>query len=214
MSLCSTKFKTKETLLLDSTRPIGNPINTDPGRPKTTSAGVLSSWYALRATYSRELKVQTLLNERGVRTFVPMMWKKRTVNGKEEKKLVPAVSNLCFAYATKAQLDDFIRSFGDSPMAQYYWDRIASRPLTIPEKAMEDFITVASSLDEDLIYLSEISDKLREGQLVEVIDGPFKGVKGKIVRIKKNRRVLVELPGLLAVSTNYLHPQLLKLAAE
>ena len=159
-------------------------------------------------------KQKTLLTERGVRTFVPMMWKKRTVNGKEEKKLVPAVSNLCFAYATKAQLDDFIRSFGDSPMAQYYWDRTASRPLTIPEKAMEDFITVASSLDEDLIYLSEISDKLREGQLVEVIDGPFKGVKGKIVRIKKNRRVLVELPGFLAVSTNYLHPQLLKLAAE
>ena len=193
--------------MLDSTRPIGSIQNTDPGRPKTTSAGVLPSWYALRATYSRELKVQTLLNERGVRTFVPMMWKKRTVNDKEEKKLVPAVSNLCFAYATKAQLDDFIRSFGDSPMAQYYWDRTASRPMTIPEKAMEDFITVASSLDEDLIYLSEISEKLREGQLVEVIDGPFKGVKGKIVRIKKNRRVLVELPGFVAVSTNFLHPQ-------
>ena len=195
-------------MLLDSTRPIGSTINTSLGRPESTSAGV--HWYALRATYSRELKVQTLLNERGVRTFVPMMWRSNAVNGQQQKKLVPAVSNLCFAYASKDQLDEFIRSFGDASPVHYYWDRTAGRALTVPEKAMEDFITVASSLDEDLIYLTEISEKLREGQTVEVIDGPFKGIKGKIVRIKKNRRVLVELPGFLAVTTNYLSPQQLK----
>ena len=211
--------------MLDSTRTIGSTLNTTLGRPKSTSAGVLSScllggaidmnqWYALRATYSRELKVQDLLNERGVRTFIPMMWRKRTVAGKQEKKLVPAVSNLCFVYWTKAEIDEFIRSFGEATPVHYYWDRTAGRPLTVPEKSMEDFITVASSLDEDLIYLTEISDKLREGQTVEVIEGPFKGVKGKVVRIKKNRRVLVELPGFLAVTTNYLNPQSLRLESE
>ena len=201
-------------MLLDSTRTIGSTQNTTSGRPKTTSAGVLSSWYALRATYSRELKVQKLLNERGVRTFVPMMWRKRTINDKEEKKLVQAVSNLCFVYWTKNEIDNFIRSFGDTRPVNYYWDRTLDAPLTVPEKSMEDFIKVASSLDEDLIYLTQISEKLREGQLVEVIEGPFKGVKGRIVRIKKNRRVLVELPGFLAVSTNYLHPQFLKPVTE
>ena len=51
--------------------PNGKTLNINNGRPKTTSAGVLKSclvgggismnnWYALRATYSRELKVQTL----------------------------------------------------------------------------------------------------------------------------------------------------------
>lgn len=198
--------------MLDSTRTIGSTLNTPLGRPENTSAGV--HWYALRATYSRELKVQALLNERGIPTFVPMMWRKRTIDGKQVKKLVPAVSNLCFAFCTKDQLDDFIRSFGDASPVYYYWDRTAGRALTIPEKAMEDFITVASSQDEDLIYLTEISQKLREGQTVEVTDGPFKGVKGKIVRIKKNRRVLVELPGFLAVTTNYLSPQSLKIGVE
>lgn len=206
--------------MLDSTRPVGSTLNTDLGRPKNTSAGVLQScqsapqWYALRATYSRELKVRDHLAERGVRTFVPMMWRKRMVNGKDEKKLVPAVSSLCFVYWTKEKLDAYIRSFGDVRPVNYYWDRTTNRPLTIPEGAMEDFITVASSLDKDLIYLTEISDKLREGQTVEIIEGPFKGVKGKIVRIKKNRRVLVELPGFLAVTTNYLNPQSIRSASE
>ena len=203
MSLCSTKFKTKETLLLDSTRPIGNPANTDLGRPKNTSAGVLPSWYALRATYSRELKVQAQLNAMGVRTFVPMMWKRVEKDGREVKKLVPAVSNLCFVYWTKHDIDEYIRGFGGNSPVNYYWDRTAGRALTVPEKAMDDFIKVASTMDEDIIYLTEISSKLHEGQTVKVKEGPFKGVEGKIVRIRKSRRILVELPGMLAVATTY-----------
>ena len=192
--------------MLDSTRPIGKTLNTDLGRPKSTSAGVLLlcqeatqlRWYALRATYSRELKVQAALQERGVRTFIPMMW--------QEKKLVPAVGGLVFAFATREALDSYIRSFGDARPVNYYWDRTANAPLTVSSKAMEDFIAVASSLEEDLIYLTEISDKLREGQAVKVKEGPFKGVEGKIVRIRKSRRVMVELPGMLAVASTYVSP--------
>ena len=66
-------------------------------------------------------------------------------------------------------------------------------------------------MDEDLIYLTEISDKLREGQPVKVKEGPFKGVEGKIVRIRKSRRILVELPGMLAVASTYVAPEHIEL---
>ena len=221
--------------MLDSTRPVGKTLNTTSGRPKNTSAGVPYScpnpaldpdatvWFALRATYSRELKVQALLNERGLRTFVPMMWRRCPVKpgmtGTPSSptrsgislKLVPAVSNLCFVRWTKTALDSFIRSFGDASPVTYYWDRTANRPLTIPDKAMEDFIAVASTMDEDLIYITEISAKLREGQTVKVKEGPFKGVEGKIVRIRKSRRIMVELPGMMAVASTYVAPEFLEI---
>ena len=127
------------------------------------------------------------------------------------RKLVPAVSNLCFVRWTKTALDSFIRSFGDASPVTYYWDRTANRPLTIPDKAMEDFIAVASTMDEDLIYITEISAKLREGQTVKVKEGPFKGVEGKIVRIRKSRRILVELPGMMAVASTYVAPEFLEI---
>ena len=190
-------------MLLDSTRPIGETLNTDLGRPKSTSAGVLSSWYALRATYSRELKVQADLQEKGVRTFIPMMWK--------EKKLIPAINNLVFVYWTREKIDSYIRSFADARPVNYYWDRTTNAPLTIPDKDMENFIAVASTLDEDLVFLTEVSDKLREGQTVKVKEGPFKGVEGKIVRIRKSRRILVELPGMLAVASTYVAPEELEI---
>ena len=190
-------------MLLDSTRPIGENLNTRDGRPKTTSTGDLfqchsgraECWFVLRATYARELKVQEQMREQGFRTFIPMMWK--------ENKLVPAVTGLVFVQSTRETIDRFIHGFGDDRPVNYYWDRAANRPLRVPDKAMDDFITIASSMKTDLIYLTEITDKLREGQRVLVKDGPFKGVEGKVVRIRKSRRILVELPGMFAVAATY-----------
>ena len=146
-----------------------------------------------------------------------MIWRKRPeqtharADRASDKKLVPAVSGLVFALATREVLDLYIRSFGDARPVNYYWDRTTNAPLTVPAKAMEDFITIASTLDEDLIYLTEVSEKLREGQEVTILEGPFKGVQGRIVRIKKNRRVMVELPGMMAVASTYVKPNYLEI---
>lgn len=209
--------------MLDSTRPFSDAPNMDIGCPEHSSEGVPSSWYALRVSYSRELKVQDRLNELGVKTFVPMMWRRCPVKpgmttgnpgmttGNPSRRLVPAVGNLCFAYSTRAELEDFIRGYGDTSPVHFYWDRTANKPLTVPEKAMNDFIAVSSTLDEDLIYITEITSKLREGQTVKVKEGPFKGVEGIVVRIRKSRRILVELPGMLAVATTYIQPEYLEI---
>ena len=225
--------------MLDSTRPFSDAPNMDIGCPEHSSEGVPSSWYALRVSYSRELKVRDRLNELGVKTFVPMMWRRTPVKpgmtkGKQttsslpaptgqsteslkrmrknpSRRLVPAVGNLCFAYSTRAELEDFIRGYGETSPVHFYWDRTANKPLTVPEKAMNDFIAVSSTLDEDLIYITEITSKLREGQTVKVKEGPFKGVEGKVVRIRKSRRILVELPGMLAVATTYIQPEYLEI---
>ena len=198
----------EDALLLDSARPASDERNNLLGCPEHSSEGVLSScqWFVLRVTYSRELKIKDALDKRGVSTFVPMMWKKVEKEGNTRKMLVPAVSNLCFVFWTKADIDAFISEFGDKSPVHYYWDRTSSRPMTVPSKAMDDFVKVASSLDEGLVYMTEISDKLREGQTVKVRSGAFAGVEGKIVRIRKSRRLMVELPGMLAVASTYINP--------
>ena len=193
-----------DDLLLDSARAYSNSLNVDNG----------CSWYALRVSYSRELKIQAQLQEVGVRTFVPMAWRRcpdKPGITKDAKKLVPAVNNLCFVYWTKPEIESYIRSFGEKSPVHFYWDRTTSSALVVPEKAMEDFIKVSASMDEDLIYITEITEKLREGQAVRVKEGPFKGIEGKVVRIKKSRRILVELPGMLAVATTYVDPAFLEI---
>lgn len=164
-------------------------------------------WYALRVTYGRELKFQTMLNEVGFETFVPMKKKKVEKGGKQFTIVVPAVSNLCFVNTDKTVLDRFMNELGEACPARYIWDKANSRPAVIPDKAMNDFITVCTVMADDVLYIKEITAKLREGRKVRILNGPFKGIEGTVMRVKRSRRVVVELPGMLAVATTYIQPQ-------
>lgn len=168
-------------------------------------------WHAIRVTYSRELKFQTQLNEAGFETFVPMCRKKVEKNGKQIVKIVPAVSNLCFVNTDGDTLRHYLYDLGEACPARIIWDKSTRKPVVVPDKAMQDFMKISLTMSDEVLYLKEVSDKLREGQKVRIIEGPFKGVEGTVVRIKKSRRVMVELPGMFAITTNYIPLQELEL---
>jgi len=213
----------KDNLLLDSARPFSDAeqLKNDQGCSKTDVSGVPDScsecsskelkWHVLRVSYSRELKVQNALCNSGIRTFVPMIWRKKEIGGKVKKLLVPAVNNLCFALSDRMTLEKFMQSYGENSPVHFYWEKASRKPMIVPHKAMEDFIKVSSSMDEDLIYLTAISPKLREGQTVRVMSGSFAGIEGRVVRLRKSRRVLVEIPGMLAVASTYVKPEILEI---
>ena len=168
-------------------------------------------WYAIRVTYSRELKLQAALQELGYQTFVPMCRRVVERHGKKEEKLVSAISNLCFVKANQDELYDYMKSLGESCSAHFMWDKSTRKPIVVPNKAMEDFIKISLSNIDDVIYLHEISEKLREGQKVRVKKGPFEGVEGTVIRVKRSRRVMVELPGMLAIATTFVNPEELEI---
>ena len=172
---------------------------------KSTDSEAMN-WYAIRVTYSRELKFQTLLQESGFQTFVPMCRRTFEKNGKKETKLVPAVSNLIFVHSEKVDLDAFMARMGEACPARFIWDKSTRKPIVVPDKAMEDFIKISMSNIDDVIYLHEVTAKLREGQRVKVKNGPFEGVEGTVIRVKRSRRVMVELPGMMAIATTFVKP--------
>lgn len=177
---------------------------------KSTDSDAMN-WYAIRVTYSRELKFQTLLQESGFQTFVPMCRRTFEKNGKKENKLVPAVSNLIFVHSEKADLDAFMARMGEACPARFIWDKSTRKPIVVPDKAMEDFIKISMSNIDDVIYLQEVTAKLREGQRVKVKNGPFEGVEGTVIRVKRSRRVMVELPGMMAIATTFVKPEELEI---
>ena len=168
-----------------------------------TTTEVQQQWFALRVTYCRELKVQKILEEKGIRTFVPMRMIREERDGKIVRRHVPAVNNLVFACADQQTLYEYIRSEGEYSMTRFIWDRSTRRPIMVPAKQMEDFIRICASGDDDTLFLSELDEKLRNGTRVRVVFGPLAGVEGRVVRIRKSRRILVELPNLLSVASTY-----------
>ncbi len=152
----------------------------------------------MRATYSRELKVQKSLQEEGIECFVPMVCK-RDENG---KRYVPAVHNLVFVHTSREFMDVYKRQMEYVIPMRYMMDRSTGLPMVVRDKEMEDFIRVTADMDEGVLYLDNPSVVAEKGTPVEVVSGPFKGVQGMLLRIRRDRKVVLQLAGVVAVAVD------------
>lgn len=127
-------------------------------------------------------------------------------NGHLKLKQVPVIHNLIFVYC----IEKIKKESPISTKIRYIIDSETRKPIIVPEKQMEDFIAVSGSIDEQILYLTPQEVALKNGDYVRITDGIWKGIEGKLVRIKKNLRVVVELQGLAAVATTSIHPSLVE----
>lgn len=118
-----------------------------------------------------------------------------------------AFSNICFVRSTVEKIDRLRKELGDRFSINYLWDGMTFSPAKVDDKRMGDFITVAESGETGSIYLENVSPLLKECHKVKITCGKFRGIEGKLVRIKKSKRVMIELPGNLAVATEYIRPE-------
>ncbi len=165
-------------------------------------------WFAIRVTYNRELKVKADLDARGITSFVPMQYRREERNGVMVKRLVPSVHNLIFIHITPSRMKEYKMST-ELPI-RYIMDRETRKPVIVPTAEMENFIKVAGTYEEKLIYLTPNPGDFATGERVRIIGGMFAGAEGIFVRIKGDRRVVVNIEGLVAVATTFVHPSMIE----
>ena len=158
-------------------------------------------WFAMSATFGRELKARDYLEGKGARCFIPMRWQMVCDRrGGKVRKLVPAISNLIFVHATRQRIQA-LKSVVD--YLQYLTRPGGGKniPITIPEDQMQHFIRVCDSLSETLVYLAPDEVELAEGTPVRIVGSVFDGVEGTFVKVGKGRKkqVVVLVQGVAAV---------------
>lgn len=165
-------------------------------------------WYALRVTYHREMRVKEELDALSITSFVPMHYK-RVVRGEQMVKvLVPSVHNLIFVYLEPSVMRDY-KATTVMPV-RYIMNRVTGKPLLVPDRDMENFIAVAGTHSEQLIYLNPKPGDFARGDRVRIMAGMFRGAEGVLVRVKGDRRVVVSIEGVVAVATTFIHPSMLE----
>ena len=165
-------------------------------------------WYAIRVTYNRELKVKEDLDARGITNFVPMQYRREERNGVMVKRLVPSIHNLIFIHITPSEMKEY-KTTTALPI-RYIMNRSTHEPITVPAREMESFIKVAGTYDEKLIFLTPDLGDFSQGERVRIIGGMFAGAEGVFVRVKGDRRVVVNVEGLVAVATTFVHPSMIE----
>ena len=155
------------------------------------------SWFALRIKYVHAERISCQLN-----ALYPYV----------QTCFIPPVSGLLFALTTRDVLDDFIHCRADGKYVGFIWDKATKNPLVVREKAMDDFIRVCGVMQYPIVMTERPQVTL--GSHVRVIDGPLKGVEGRVVRMKKSRRILVDVEGVLWAATEFIGPDLLEVIED
>ena len=176
----------------------------------------------MRITYGRierMFRFQELLDREKIEYFLPMRCEfHKTDKWDVRKEIVPAIHGLIFIHSSQENLSRLKMTRKEfEPM--HYWQNLFSereddRVLVVPDKQMDNFISIYSKQD-DRISLLEYTDFIaKPGKRVRVIEGDFMGAIGTIKRIKKSQCVVVEIEGLAAIAITFVPPSWLQEISE
>jgi transcription antitermination factor NusG len=163
-------------------------------------------WFAMSATYGRELKAKTFLEQENIECFVPMRYeiqkdKKQTTT----RKLVSAINNLIFVNTTRRHIQDVKSRLN---YLHYLIKTVEGRniPITVPEPQMQQFITVCNTYNDKLRYLSPDEVNLQKGTRVKIIGGVFDGVEGTFVKVatRRKKEVVIMVEGIIGVMLTHI----------
>ncbi len=184
---------------------------------KSTNQEVKSSWYALRTTYGREKKAYDYMTNKGVSAFLPTIEVVKMIKGKRRLVSESRIPNMFFAYGTKEEIESFVYDNVNLPYLRFYYRRIRvgngidNVPMIVPEYQMDNLKIICASGAENIIITSEEVQKFKIGYRVEVVDGKFKGLVGRVARWQGQQRVGIVIEGLGTMVTAYVPKAFLRL---
>ena len=167
------------------------------------------SWYVFRASYGREDQAKDYIVEDGTFVYIAKRYARKTVNGKQKKVLETLIPNLLFVYTTEEKAEEYTKDTPPISFLSYYYNHFAldangkNPPLTVSCKEMENFIIATCNSSEHLRFVDESQCHFKGGETVKVVDGPFKGVEGRVARVSGQQRVVITLSQVGLVSTAY-----------
>lgn len=157
-------------------------------------------WFVMRdlTRANAKLPAYLMLKDEGVECFTPMVWKLVTSGGKREKREVPFMHDLLFVHGSRQDIDPIVERVNTF---QYRFLK-QRRPMIVHDADMERFMRAVESTESPHYYHPEeiTPDMLRRE--IRIIGGNLDGYTGHLVTVRgsKVKRLLVELPSLLAAT--------------
>ena len=171
-------------------------------------------WYVFRIKYGKAQTVADAIIEDGTYVYLAQVWKD-VVNketGKKQRKLFPFM-NLLFAYVTDQEAEKYVKDSPQSRYTTYYYNHFVTYydgknpPLTVSSRDLEPLVRLTALQDEHVMEVDIKACKFVSDDIVRVTFGPFKGIRGRVARIARQNRVVVNIKGLSSgLTTAYIPP--------
>ena len=179
----------------------------------------IKQWFVLRVVYHHEQAANDWLEELGIDTYLAMHDAEKEMNGKKKRVREPLIPNLLFAHATKKEIVPALAAPGNAYLS-YYYDHFRTDadgknpPLIVPDKQMDNFIHLTSIDNDHILFVDRSQCHFKSGDHVVVTDGDFRGIEGRIARVSRQQRVVVELDGIGCITTAYIPKAFLRVKGK
>lgn len=142
-------------------------------------------WHAVYVKSRAEKKAQDELQLLKIETFLPLQRKLRQWSDRKKWVEMPLISGYLFVKTSRKEYDLILQS---NYVVSYV--RFEGKAAIIPDNQIE-YLKLMLKQDSSEIEITR--EKLKPGQLIEVVAGPFIGLKGKLQKIKGKHKVAIEL---------------------
>ncbi len=161
-------------------------------------------WYALYTRPRHEKKVYDQLVEKGVTSFLPLIEQVRQWKDRKKRIMMPLFSSYVFVRIHLKDRYTALQTHGVVRMVSF-----GGKPAAIPDWQIEQLKQVIQR-PETL----RLENYLREGDLVEVIHGPFKGIRGRLRELRGETRVVINIDGIYQSASFVVEKELIRKIEE
>ena len=142
-------------------------------------------WYAIYTRANAEKKLFDSLQEKKIECYLPMrrvqkMWSDR-------KKWVDVPLFRCYIFV-KVSYKEFFNALNTSGVVCYV--SFAGKAQSIPEVQINNIRTFLSQIDHEVTLSYE---RIQKGINVEVIHGSLKGIKGEVINVCGQSRLIIRI---------------------
>ena len=151
------------------------------------------NWYAVYTNPRAEKRAHEQLLEKGIESYLPLL--KTLKQWSDRKKWVeePLFRSYLFVHISDKQYHDVLNTPG---IVRYI--TFEGRAVPVPQRQID---AIRYYLNETSPIAFPDASDLSPGQEVEIIRGPLHGLKGKLVEVKGQQKVRVQIDAL----GHYLH---------
>ena len=144
------------------------------------------NWHALYVRSRAEKKVLSQLEENGYEAYLPLITQIKTWSDRKKKVLEPLFKSYVFVYSNDKEYIPILNLYGVVKFVTF-----ERKAVVVPENqilAIKKFVNDYENGEE---FKMRNDEELKVGQMVRIINGPMKGLSGRLETIENKRHLVV-----------------------
>ena len=148
----------------------------------------LEKWFVIKTNPRAEKKVYERIISLGLNAYIPLISTIKQWSDRKKKVDLPLIPSTLFIHCLETELHKVYNVIGFHSFLYFL-----GKPAVVRDYEINNLKILLKEKDS---FENEEFESLSQGDLVEVIRGPFQGLIAKSVEINRSHKLIVEIEGL------------------